>query len=266
MSTPFRALLLCLAALLTGCGTTKKHTATEQLLISDAVDRSIARINFAPLAGQTVYFDTQFIKNYEGMGFVNSNYVVSALRQQMLSAGCRLQETAEDAEYIVEARMGTLGNDEHEIVYGVPANNALAAAAAVVPNAPPMPTMPEISVARRNERLGAAKIAAFAYHRETRLPVWQSGLSIARSTSKDTWLLGAGPFERGTIYEDVQFAGARVRIPFFSRRKTTMNGPLAAYASETVYYQPGDPLQADLEDLVDEESEVQQAAGEADSE
>lgn len=258
----FRALLLGLVVLLTGCGTTKRHTATEQLLISDAVDRSIARINFAPLAGQSVYFDTEFIKNYEGIGFVNSNYVISALRQQMLAAGCRLQEKAEDAEYIVEARMGTLGNDEHEIVYGIPANNALAAAAAVVPNAPPMPAMPEISVARRNEQMGAAKIAAFAYHRDTRMPVWQSGLSIARATSKDTWLLGAGPFERGTIYEDVQFAGSRVRLPFLSRQKNTMNGPLAAYASETLFYQPGDPLQVDLEDLVDENSDVQQAAGE----
>ena len=49
-----------------------------------------------------------------------------------MAAGCRLQDSAEDAEYIVEARIGTLGNDEHEIVYGVPANSALATAASAI--------------------------------------------------------------------------------------------------------------------------------------
>lgn len=253
--------LLGAVVLLAGCGTTKNHVATEQMLISDAVDRAIAKIDFKPLAGQSVYFDTKYITDYKSIGFVNSNYVISGLRQQLLAAGCRLQDKEEDAEYIVEARMGTLGNDEHEIVYGLPANNALASAASVVPNAPPMPAIPEISIARKNDQMGAAKIAAFAYHRATRLPVWQSGLSIARSTSKDIWLLGAGPFERGTIYEDVQFAGSRLRLPFLSRQRTTRTGPVAAYAAETIFHRPGDPLEPDLNELIDDQSKVQQASG-----
>ena len=43
------AILLSLA--LTGCGSTKSRTATEQLLMSDAVDRAIAQIDFSELAG-----------------------------------------------------------------------------------------------------------------------------------------------------------------------------------------------------------------------
>lgn len=265
LSLPCRALLVAMAALTAGCGTTKRHTATEQLLISDAVDRSIARIDFTPLAGQSVYFDSQYIKNHDGVGFVNSNYVVSALRQQLLAAGCRLEESADDAEYIVEARMGTLGNDEHEIVYGLPANNALAAAASVMPNAPPLPAIPEISIARRNDQMGAAKIAAFAYHRETRLPVWQSGLSIARGTARSTWVMGAGPFQRGTISDDLRFAGSRVRIPFLPRREPPPNGPLSAYSSQALYHRPGDPLQPDLEDLFEPIDEVQQATAESEA-
>ena len=46
--------LSCLA--LVGCGTTRwtdtKRTATEQMLISDAVDRAVSQMNFSLLAGQ----------------------------------------------------------------------------------------------------------------------------------------------------------------------------------------------------------------------
>ena len=40
---------------LTGCGTLKSQSATQQLLLSDAVDRSIASIDFSPLSGKTVF-------------------------------------------------------------------------------------------------------------------------------------------------------------------------------------------------------------------
>src|SRR5262245_58090299 len=117
-----------------GCGTTKQSEATQQLLASDAVDHSIAAIDFRALAGQKVFFDTKYLTNYKGIGFVNAEYVISSLRQQMFAAGCLLQDKLEEAEYVVEARVGTLGNDEHEIVYGIPANNGLATASSVVPN------------------------------------------------------------------------------------------------------------------------------------
>lgn len=244
---------LVLFPLLAGCGTTKKNVATQQLLASDAVDRAVARIDFEPLAGQRVYFDTRYIQAREDIGFVNANYVISSLRQQLVAAGCRLQDDAASAEYVVEARIGTLGNNEHEIVYGVPANNALATAASMVPNTPPLPSIPEISFARKSDQLAAAKIAAFAYHRETRQPVWQSGLSIARASAEDTWILGAGPLQRGTIYDDVWFAGERIRLPFLRRRRGSQRtGPLAEYAGEAVYHHPGDPLQPDLERLAED--------------
>ena len=35
-----------------GCGTTKMKTGTEQLLMSDAVDRSISALDFRPAGGQ----------------------------------------------------------------------------------------------------------------------------------------------------------------------------------------------------------------------
>lgn len=201
------------AILLAGCGTTKSRTATEQLLTSGAVDEAVAKIDFRPLAGRNVYFDSQYITPIKGHGFVNAEYIISSLRQQMAAAGCRLQEKPDTAEYIVEARVGALGADSHEVTYGIPASNALSTAAeAVAPAAPPVPAIPELSVAKRDDQRAAAKVAVFAYHRESRQALWQSGVSTASTTAKDVWLLGAGPFQRGTIYEGTEFAGTKIPL------------------------------------------------------
>ena len=77
---------------LSGCGTTLTRGATEQLLISDAVDQTVASLDFSTLSGKTVYLDTRYIKNVKGMGFVNADYIISSLRQQMTAANCLLQD------------------------------------------------------------------------------------------------------------------------------------------------------------------------------
>jgi hypothetical protein len=211
-------LLLASLTVLAGCGTTKSRTATEQLLMSDAVDRTIATIDFRPLSRQTVYLDTQYINAIKGIGFVNADYVISALRQQMTAAGCLLEDKAEEADYIVEARLGALGTDGHQVTYGIPANTGLAAVADLVPTVPSIPLVPEISVAKKEDMMGAAKVALFAYHRESRQPVWQSGVAVATNNAKDAWIFGAGPFQFGTIYEGTQFAGSRLQFPLIGKK------------------------------------------------
>jgi hypothetical protein len=195
-----------LIAGIAGCGTTREKLATEQLLLSDAVDRSVADLDFSPLANERVFLDTQYIQ-FDSKGLVNSNYVSSAIRQQMAADGCLLQESAEGADYVVEARVGTLGSDGHDINYGVPPSNAVNTAATLVANTPPLPVLPEISLARKTQDTAAAKIAVFAYHRESRRPVWQSGTKLARSVAQARWFFGAGPFQSGSIYRKPQFAG-----------------------------------------------------------
>ncbi|HUG89382.1 MAG TPA: DUF6655 family protein [Planctomycetaceae bacterium] len=225
--------MLLLAVLAAGCGKTISKTATEQLVMSDAVDRSVASIDFRTLSGQTVYLDTTYIKEIKNNTFVNADYIVSSLRQQMVAARCLLQEKRDDADFVVEARVGTLGTDSHEVIYGLPANNLLSTAATLVPTAPPIPTVPEISAAKRSDQMAAAKIAVFAYDRETRQPVWQSGLSVAKSTAKDTWLVGAGPFQSGTIYKGTRFAGQRFWWPFAGNDSPAEEAPpLVAYDKE----------------------------------
>lgn len=207
-------LLIMLLTLLQGCGKMISNSATEQLLTSDAVDQTISQIDFSNLANKKVFFDTTYIKNVKGMGFVNGDYIISSLRQQIVAANCLIQEKKEDADYVIEARVGTLATNGHEVNYGIPASNMLSSAASLVPTAPSIPTIPEISLAKKNNHSAAAKISVFAYNQKTRERVWQSGVLQAKSTARNTWILGAGPFQRGTIYKGgTQFAGSKIEIP-----------------------------------------------------
>lgn len=202
-SSPIRlALLLASSLALAGCGSTRTsntmRTATEQMLISDAIDRTVDTIDFKPLAGQSVYFDDEQLDDV-----VDKGYLVSSLRQHMLASGCVLKTDRDEATYIVEPRAGAVGTDNHDLLFGVPAIQL-----PQVPVASTMPAaIPEIPFAKRRDQRGVAKVAVFAYRRDTGEPVWQSGIVINKSTANDIWVLGAGPFQRGTIYDRAQFAG-----------------------------------------------------------
>jgi len=227
---------------LAGCGTTLQATATDQLVASDAVDRSISQIDFTPLTGQQVYLDTSYIQGPKtpiGIGFVNPEYVVSAIRQQMTAAGLELMETRDQADYIVEARLGVLGGDSHELVYGIPSGSGVGSAAssavAATTSVPLLPSIPELSIAKRKDHMAAAKVAAFAYHRETRERAWQSGIALGKSSAHDYWILGAGPFQRGDIHEGTQLAGNPVKVPLASRDQPNSGGPISAYRQEMIF-------------------------------
>ncbi len=238
-------LLIIFAGGAGGCGTTKGFEATEQLLLSDAVDDSIAAIDFRPLAGNKVFLDTQYIKTVKGPGFVNADYVTSALRQQVLAAGCFLQDNAEAAEIIIEARVGTLGSDSFQVTYGIPANSALSSAAQAIPTLPPIPVLPELSLARREAREGAAKIAAFAYHRETRQPIWQSGVARSSTTARDTYIMGVGPLQSGSVRGRTRLIGAGFEFGETSVEGSTPSSmferPPVNYNAQ-VRYQNGVPI------------------------
>lgn len=200
-------LVLVLSAV--GCGTTRwsdtARTATEQLLLSTAVDRAVDNMDFRPLADKYVYLDPQFLD------CVDNKYVVSTLRQHMLSEGCILMPDAASADFVVEVRSGGVGTDHHDVLVGIPAISVPGATTAGMPSA-----IPEIPFAKTTSQRGIAKLSCFAYNRETGQAVWQSGVFPVISTAKDSWFLGTGPFQRGTIYDGTHFAGSRF---LFNRKK-----------------------------------------------
>ena len=219
-----------------GCGTTRwtdtSRTATEQLLLSDAVDRAVSQVDFRALAGRTVYLDAHPVQ-----GMTDAQYLISSVRQQLLANGCILKEKREDADYVVELRAGALGTDRHDILFGVPATQ--------LPSFVPLngiPTsIPEIPFIKRTQQQGVAKIALFAYNRTTGRPAWQSGVVSAKSKAKSTWVFGAGPFQQGTIYEGTTFAGNKLDVPLIYPGLQDHRDHLSV-ADEAFFVEPSEEL------------------------
>ena len=206
-----RCILVSLVVSSLGCGTTRmtdtQRTATEQLLISNAVDQAVEQIDFHPLAGKPVYFDAQYLD-----GTVDKGYLVSSLRQSMMAHGCLLQEDRTKATYVIEVRAGAVGTDRHSLLVGVPQMTV----PTFVPGQPSQ--IPEIPLAKKTDEQGVAKIAVFAYNRVTGSRVWQSGMVEAGSDAKDLWVAGLGPFRKGSIVQGTELAGEDLALPHLGDR------------------------------------------------
>jgi hypothetical protein len=204
-------ILCALAVVCAGCGTTRRtdtsRTATEQLLLADAIDRSVSRIDFGLLAGKEVYLDNTYLG-----AAVDKDYITSTLRQHMLACGCILKDKKDEADLVVEVRAGAVGTDRHDLLFGTPSTSVSLGAFSPVPGAPPA-QVPEIALAKRTDQMGVAKIAVFAYERATGVPVWQSGSEVVASKARDLWVFGTGPYQRGSIYGGTKFAGEDLRVP-----------------------------------------------------
>ena len=191
-----------------GCGTTRwtnsPRTGTELLLISDAIDRSVDRMDFRAMADESVFLDSQYLR-----GTIDEGYIVSSLRQKLLASGCALTEERAKAQFIVEARSGGVGTDQTDLVFGVPSVNIPPILGSVggVP-----PSIPEIPLIKKTAQKAVAKLAVFAYERANGRAVWQSGATPVGSVAKATYIFGAGPFQQGTIYERPKFAGRNLPI------------------------------------------------------
>ncbi len=226
MTARHAALLLMILAC-PGCGTTKwsdtQRTATEQLLVSDAIDRAVQKLNFELMFGKKVFFDPTYLGDT-----VDRDYVVSSIRQHLLASGCILTANREEADYVVEARAGAVGTDRHDLLYGVPATN--------LPSFGPLvgvPTnLPEIPLAKRTDQTGVAKLAVFAYERETGRRIWQSGLVQHTSRAKDIWILGTGPFQKRSDRDGTLFAGQKIRNPLVRRTPQVDPSPAVDVTAE----------------------------------
>jgi hypothetical protein len=240
-------LAAALTSLMVGCGINKSRLATEQLVVSEAVDKAVATIDFSALSGKKVYFDTQYLDGINMGPNGNVKYVISSLRQQMMAYDLRLQEKPDTADYVVEGRIGVLANDGYEVTYGIPGNAAAASATILLPTPVPVPApgMPELSLGRRNHQAGTAKVGLFAYDRVTREPVWQAGVKRGASDVRDTWLLGLGPYQARRRTKPSPRAKANA-----AHGDDSTADPLTAYSSSIVFERavrapaPSPPVQA----------------------
>jgi len=199
------ALALAVAAL-PACGTVKTtgtaRSGTEQLLLTNAWDSALQKVDFRPLAGVPVYLDATNVTA------VDQGWVVSSMRQAMLSQGVLLRPKAEQAQWVVEARVGAYGTDEYNLLVGIQQTTIPQTITGM-----PAGTIPEIPLIKKSRQQGLAKLAMFAYDRASGQLVWNSGTMLAVASAKDVHILGVGPIQSGSIRGRTEFEGIRLPIP-----------------------------------------------------
>jgi hypothetical protein len=189
-----------------GCGTVKTtgtvRTGTEQLLLTNAWDSALAKVDFRPLTGVPVFIDNT------NVSAVDQGWVVSSLRQALLTQGALLRAKPEQAQWIVEARVGAYGTDAYNAMVGIPQTT-------VPPTLTGMPTgtIPEIALFKKSHQEGVAKMALFAYDRASGQLVWSSGTILATSSARDLYVGGVGPIQGGTIRGGTKFIGTKIPMP-----------------------------------------------------
>ena len=148
----------------------------------------------------------------------------------MLATGCILRDVKDKADYVAEVRVGAVGTDRNEMMFGVPSVSLpVPVAVTGVPT-----SIPEMKLANKTKQRAVVKLAVFAYNVETGRPVWQSGTFPVESTAKDVWIAGAGPFQSGTIYDKTVFGGDEIDIPLIDFQKRE-SSPVLAVADDAFF-------------------------------
>jgi hypothetical protein len=152
-----RLLALCLVVLGLGACTSiretaPQRTATEQLLISTAVDRAIAQVNLKIPPGTKVFVSADQLQDTS-----DGKYATGEMKERLLSKGAHLVDDKGKADAVVEVRAGALSIDDKQTLIGIDTFDA------PVPFAGQAVKIPQIALYSDKVRQGVAKIAAFGY-------------------------------------------------------------------------------------------------------
>jgi len=134
-----------------GCATRKlsttSRTAIEQLLLSTAVDKALAKFDMPMLKGSKVFVDFANLKG------IDIEYLQVALRARVARQGAILVTKAEDADYVMEVASGALAMEDKSSLVGIPS--------LPVPQAPT--ALPEIALFKTIEQTAIMKLLIFVH-------------------------------------------------------------------------------------------------------
>ncbi len=188
-----------------GCGTTKvtgtARTGTEQLLLTNAWDKALLRVDFRPLTGVPVFLDTANVTA------VDQGWVVSSLREAMLTQGVLIREKREQAQFIVEARVGAYGTDDDSMLVGISQTSVPPTITGI-----PTGTIPKLPLIERSRQSAVAKLALFAYDRASGQLVWSSGTVLDKADTKNVFVGGFGPIKSGSLQNGAEVAGIEIPL------------------------------------------------------
>jgi hypothetical protein len=156
---PAGALLLLLLA--AGCTTERMTdpaaTATEELLVTNAVDRSVQNIRLVFPPDSKIFVDTQY---YDTDGAVRPKYAIGAVRDALLRSGAHLVEDRKDADTVVDLRAAAQSIDHSSFLLGIPSFPI------PIPLAGPL-QFPEIALFKIDKQTGKSSLALTAYDQKS---------------------------------------------------------------------------------------------------
>lgn len=180
------------ALVMAGCASTKTtntaRTAQEQLLISNSIDQALDKVDFAAFNGAKVHIDEKYLE------CVDKQYLIGSVRHRVLRSGASLVEKADDADIVVEVRSGGVGTNTSDMFIGSPE--------LAVPGPFPI-SLPEVRLLSKQAQMGIAKIGIVAYDAKTRELLGEGGLTMAQSDDSNWYVLGIGPYQNGTIKQEI---------------------------------------------------------------
>jgi hypothetical protein len=152
------AVLITVALAIAACtmqrDTLPVRSASEQLIISTAIERAVTQLNLEVPAGTRVFVETAYFDGYD------NKYATAAVRDRLLREGVRLVPDRGAADAVVELRAGALSIDERAVLLGIPSFEL------PVPLAGQAKT-PELALFKKADRLGLAKLAATTFDART---------------------------------------------------------------------------------------------------
>jgi hypothetical protein len=163
------------------------------MLLSNAVDQSLDKVDFTPLYGQNVFIEEKYLD------CTDKAYVMGSVRHRVLRAGGTIAPAADSADVIMEVRSGGVGTDTTDSYIGVPEITL-----------PGMLTLPEVRLSQRKTQYGYSKLGMVLYDAKTKSVLGDGGMSMAQSDDSNWYVLGVGPWQKGTLKSDVATAQ---RIP-----------------------------------------------------
>lgn len=197
-----RRLTWCLCALSVGCTsastTNTPRTSSEQLLVANAVDQSLDKVNFTSFADCNVFLNEKYLD------CVDKNYVIASTRHRLMAAGARLVDSADKSDVVLEIRSGAVGTASANSFVGTPE--------IVLPG---MLSIPEVRFIERKRQEGTAKLGLVAYDPKTNEILGAGGVSVARADDSNWFVAGIGPYQNGSVKQEVQegTSGAAASVP-----------------------------------------------------
>ena len=171
--------MLAVAGCTSASSSNTARTGTEQLLVSNAVDQALSKVDFQTFGGRNVFVEDKYLD------CVDKNYVLSSVRHRVLMQGSQLVPKAEEADVVLELRSGAVGTNTSNSFLGIPQIQI-----------PGLFATPEVKLVNRVNQTGMAKIGLVAYDAKTHQVLGDGGVSLAKSDENNWYVLGIGPWQK----------------------------------------------------------------------